>query len=107
MPQVLNKYHVGFPSGSTYIGRGSKWGNPFVRNVDGTKAEVIAKYIEWFRTQDHLFKAIGELSGRDLICFCAPKSCHGDFLCWLANLSMDERLMWWNGDLCYIQRRCD
>lgn len=30
-----------------YIGRPSKWGNPFVIGKDGTREEVIAKYAEW------------------------------------------------------------
>jgi len=35
-----------------YIGRPSKWGNPFVIGRDGSRADVIAKYRTWisFRT---------------------------------------------------------
>ena len=29
MCKVLNKHHAGIPAGAIYIGRGSKWGNPF------------------------------------------------------------------------------
>ena len=29
MCRVLNKHHAGVPAGAVYIGRGSKWGNPF------------------------------------------------------------------------------
>ena len=29
MCRVLNKHHAGMPAGAVYIGRGSKWGNPF------------------------------------------------------------------------------
>ena len=29
MCRVLNKHKTGVPSGAVFIGRGSKWGNPF------------------------------------------------------------------------------
>jgi hypothetical protein len=29
MCRVLNKHKAGVPAGAVYIGRGSKWGNPF------------------------------------------------------------------------------
>jgi hypothetical protein len=29
MSKVLNKHAVGIPADAVYIGRGSKWGNPF------------------------------------------------------------------------------
>lgn len=30
-----------------YIGRPSKWGNPFIVGADGTRDEVIQKYKDW------------------------------------------------------------
>jgi hypothetical protein len=42
MCRVLNK-RTDTHDGAVYIGRGSKWGNPFVIGRDGTRAEVIAK----------------------------------------------------------------
>ena len=44
MPRVLNKKTSGVPQGAVYIGRPSKWGNPFVIGKHGTRAEVVAKY---------------------------------------------------------------
>lgn len=86
MPRVLNKYRDGFPPGSVYIGRPSKWGNPFVRGEHGNRDEVIAKHREWFLSQPELMEtARRELAGRDLVCFCAPKPCHGDVLLEVAN----------------------
>ena len=69
-----------------YIGRGrdSKWGNPFRIGVDGTREEVIDLYEEWLRDQPHLMAALGELTGRILGCWCAPRACHGDVLARLA-----------------------
>jgi hypothetical protein len=34
---------------------------------------VIAKYDRWLADQHHLLRALDELSGRDLVCFCAPR----------------------------------
>ena len=44
MCRVLNKHKAGVPSGAVYIGRGSKWGNPFRIGEDGNRATVIAKH---------------------------------------------------------------
>ena len=63
-----------------YIGRPSKWGNPFIIGKDGTRAEVIEKYREWVRSRPELMAALPELSGKTLGCWCAPKECHGDIL---------------------------
>lgn len=66
--------------GDVFIGRPSKWGNPFVIGKDGDRAEVIAKYRAWIATQPHLLAALPELRGKRLACFCAPQACHGDVL---------------------------
>jgi uncharacterized protein DUF4326 len=47
MCRVLNKHHAGVPAGAVYIGRGSKWGNPFRIGRDGNRAIVIAKFERW------------------------------------------------------------
>ena len=84
MPQVYNKHHKDAPPGSVYIGRGSKWGNPYVIGVDGTREEVIQKYAVNIPT-DLMGDAQIELRGKDLVCFCAPAACHGDILLRIAN----------------------
>jgi hypothetical protein len=63
-----------------YIGRGSKWGNPFTIGIDGTRDEVIELYKKYIITQDHLMGSLHELSGKRLGCFCYPRKCHGDIL---------------------------
>jgi hypothetical protein len=100
-PRVINLRGLGMvPPGAAYIGdrlwRGpwklaaSKWRNPFkidkpgqLRN--GTRDEVIAKYRAWIVQQPALIAALPELRGKDLACWCAPESCHGDVLLELAN----------------------
>ncbi len=84
-PKVLNKHAGGIFPGAVYIGRGSKWGNPYKIGEDGDRAQVIAKHEAWLRQQPELMAALGELRGRDLVCFCAPAPCHGDLLLRLAN----------------------
>ena len=63
-----------------YIGRPSKWGNPFAIGRDGTREEVIAKYKEYIRRRPRLIEDLREEAGETLGCFCAPLPCHGDVL---------------------------
>ena len=97
MCKILNARRVGRRSTATqvYIGRPSKWGNPFVIGRDGSRADVIAKYRAWVVAQPELMDALDELRGRDLVCWCAPCACHGDLLLRLANATRDERIAWW------------
>jgi hypothetical protein len=68
-----------------YIGRPSKWGNPFVLGRDGSRDQVIASYEGWIKKQPKLVAALPELQGKTLGCWCAPAACHGDVLVRLAN----------------------
>ncbi len=97
MCKVLNKHKTGVPADAVYIGRGSKWGNPSRIGSDGDRTTVIAKYERWLREQHYLLRALDELRGCDLVCFCAPLACHGDLLLWLANTTRDQRVAWWRG----------
>ena len=69
-----------------YIGRPSKWGNPFVLGKDGNREEVIEKYKAWIEAQPTLLEAARkELKGKTLGCWCSPRLCHGDVLIDIAN----------------------
>lgn len=68
-----------------YIGRPTKWGNPFIIGVDGTRTEVINKYSIWLKQQPELMDSLQELRGKVLGCHCYPKRCHGEVLVRLAN----------------------
>lgn len=69
-----------------YIGRPSKWGNPFVLGKDGMlRDDVIKKYEDWILQQPDLLNALHELEGKVLGCWCRPSRCHGDVLVRLAN----------------------
>jgi hypothetical protein len=88
---VVNK-HLKDAVYDEYIGRGSKWGNPY-SHMDGTQAlykvvtreEAIAKYVKWFFTQPELKASVKELKGKKLGCYCHPAPCHGHFLARLAD----------------------
>ena len=73
------------PPNTVYIGRPSKWGNPYMVNDFFSKEDVIklhASYIEhWYDTEN-----LSELRGKDLCCWCKEgEPCHGDILLDLAN----------------------
>lgn len=64
-----------------YIGRPSKWGNPFIIGKDGSRKEVIHKYKEWILGEGiYLLKDLWLMKGKRLGCYCAPLPCHGDVL---------------------------
>jgi hypothetical protein len=91
MPKVLkHKRYAKIPPNAVYVGRPSKWGNPFVEGGDGSRAEVISKYERWLCDSPEaqaLRNQIGKLKGKDLVCWCAPLPCHADLLLRLANAS--------------------
>lgn len=68
-----------------YIGRPSRWGNPFEIGKDGDRATVIRKYREWILQQPQLLEDIHQLRGKVIACWCAPLACHGDVLAELAD----------------------
>lgn len=73
-----------------YIGRPSKWGNPFTHLTYGTKAkfkvssrlEAIQLYENWITEGEgqYLLSDLHELKDKVLGCWCAPLPCHGDVL---------------------------
>ncbi|WP_036384005.1 DUF4326 domain-containing protein [Muricauda sp. MAR_2010_75] len=77
-----------------YIGRPSKWGNPF-SHKEGTLAKfkvtsrekAVEQYREWITNGKgkHLLKDLHELKGKILGCWCHPQKCHGDVLVELVN----------------------
>lgn len=68
-----------------YIGRPSKWGNPYQIGKDGTREECIRKYKAWLLLQNVLLQDLQDLRGKTLGCWCSPLPCHGDVLVELAN----------------------
>jgi hypothetical protein len=79
-----------------YVGRPSKWGNPFshlrvgassARFYVASRDAAVDAYEKWIMQQPELMAALSELRGKDLVCWCAPARCHADVLLRLANAS--------------------
>jgi hypothetical protein len=91
---VLNFYALGkqVPENAVYIGRGnqklglhhSMFANPFPINAEQDRDAVVEKYKNWIwkeiKEGSFLLEDILKLQGKDLVCYCAPKKCHGDIL---------------------------
>lgn len=85
MIEIINIHHK-VPY-DIYIGRGSKWGNPFTHLKSkiakykvATRENAINEYAKWIIGQQDLLSALPELKNKVLGCFCKPASCHGDIL---------------------------
>lgn len=101
MPEVYNKHHKNAPKGAVYIGRPTKWGNPFTHDAKAYMAyassktpltlcknreEAVSSYKSLILANKELREqAILELKGKDLVCWCAPEACHADVLMEIAN----------------------
>ena len=90
-PRVLNRGKLSpgdaaaLAPDSVFVGRPSKWGNPYKIGRDGTRKEVIERYREYLLSRPDMIVQCSELRGKNLICFCAPLACHADILLVLAN----------------------
>jgi hypothetical protein len=94
MPKVYNKRHKDVPKDAIYVGRPTKWGNPFTHLVNrglaevkvGTREEAVSSYKDYLLSHQNLINDVKlELRGKDLVCWCAPKPCHADVLLEIAN----------------------
>ena len=102
MTNVVNLYilETAYPSwvndpqyvyiGRTFQGLTGEWGNPFAITASDNRADVIRKYILWISLKiiggkDNWRNKIKALRGKTLVCFCAPKLCHGHILALLAD----------------------
>lgn len=110
MPKVWNKRDPNVPKDAVYVGRPTKWGNPFKIGIHGDRDKVVelfrivAEHIMVpFVEQDSTLSIgfnneeannwkltfdaddIRELKGKDLVCWCAPLACHADVLLKIAN----------------------
>jgi hypothetical protein len=80
-----------------YIGRPSKWGNPFsykektlAKFKVNNKEESIRAYRQWILNNPELLSQLHELEGKILGCWCKPYSCHGDILIELLEREKDN-----------------
>jgi hypothetical protein len=89
---VINIYHA--PGGwrndpqYVYIGRAnkaysvpkSKWHNPYSVSTVGSRQAAIDGFRQYIEGRPSLLADLHELRGKTLVCWCAPKACHGDVL---------------------------
>ena len=98
MPEIYNKRKPKtIPDGVNpiYVGRPGLFGNPY-SVADYGHERAVALYIDWIMC--HPQKSIRDkarevLKGQDLLCWCAPESCHAEILMKIANSGSDEELI--------------
>lgn len=81
------------PVNTVYVGRPSKWGNPFKVGIDAEDLNTCLLYYEYWicdtiGSKNYLYNSldISELKGKNLACWCPlDKPCHADILLRLAN----------------------
>ena len=87
---AVNRYKESY---DVYIGRPSKWGNPFKierdskgKEIPGSREKSIDQFREYNNNRPDLLRLIpSEIKGKRLGCTCKPKPCHGDVLVELAD----------------------
>ena len=75
------------PPDTIYVGRGSKWGNPFTVAEYGARIAVFNYRLHVEGMQDIGAFDFSELRGKNLACWCREDAqyCHADVLLKLAN----------------------
>lgn len=77
-----------------YIGRAGHghdgyFGNPFELKQEADRERVYQQYVDYLKARvrnDETFRrSVKALSGKTLVCFCAPKRCHGNALAIMAD----------------------
>lgn len=89
-----------------YIGRPTKWANPYPLTRESMREDVSVKYELYMATRlingDITQEDFIELRDKNLLCWCAPKRCHGDTIFKLVSMTHDERLKWANDKISDI-----
>lgn len=88
MSEILVKNKRTYKGPGIYIGRPSIFGNPFAMKTEADRADVIERYHEWLKymyqhdqlIHDEIHRLVDMKDDIILICWCAPKPCHGDVI---------------------------
>ena len=83
------------PENTVYVGRGSKWGNPFQGGPSKDEREYVKRLFvtltERADKQDFIRQIRSELRGKNLACWCPlDHPCHADVLLEIANETEGE-----------------
>jgi hypothetical protein len=79
------------PENTVYVGRPSRWGNPFRVSPTMTATEAVDAFIEWVNEEEDGWvfadpESLAPLRGKNLACWCRlDRPCHADVLMELAN----------------------
>lgn len=93
MPQRIQRRRTKgwrMPERAVYVGRPTKWGNPYPADLfGGSREKVVSQFWKYLHHENgaELMNAIrAELRGKDLACWCPlDRPCHADVLLELAN----------------------
>lgn len=79
MTTVINIYKT--KDYDVFIGRPSKWGNPYRITNNCNRQQAIERYRIYLNKRPELIKEAKEqLKDKILGCYCKPLDCHGDIL---------------------------
>ncbi|GLY24833.1 DUF4326 domain-containing protein [Micromonospora sp. NBRC 101691] len=75
------------PTGAVYVGRPTRWGNPFRGDTPSSKANAVRLFRLWVASHPDYTDAVrAELAGKTLACWCPlDQPCHADELLRIAN----------------------
>jgi len=104
--RLQHRRGTSLPEGAPYVGRPSRWGNPYVfdrstlkegRVLVASRAEAVRRYeADLLADPERVAEARRLLAGRDLACYCLLDGpCHADVLLRIAN---DNPVVDINGD---------
>lgn len=104
--RLQHRRGTALPEGARYVGRPSRWGNPYVfdgstlkegRVLVASRAEAVRRYeADLFADPERVAEARRLLAGRDLACYCPfDGPCHADVILRVANHDPDVDI---NGD---------
>lgn len=105
--RVVNRYEIEKASNprDVYIGRPSALGNPFPIDAKNNRAAVVNQFEKWLNgkiaADDELVcneltriaEMVTDESGKPvrLVCFCAPRACHGDIIKKVIEQAIEEQ----------------
>ena len=69
---------------NVYVGRPSKWGNPFKISSKNSRQDVVELFRQFIPLNKNRVESVGQLKGKVLGCWCAPNLCHAEVLHQLA-----------------------
>ncbi len=94
-PTIANIRDIESWENALYIGRKShfkhetlqksEWANHFKVSASLRRTDAIKQYEKYVKNNKQLMSKLHTLNGKNLVCWCAPKPCHGEVLVKLFN----------------------